>query len=387
VPKLLQPTDTVIGQSNLQVTTAPVWRGPCSDELQGGVTQGFISRWLCCRERFRLYVMEGLCGQERFSHRLEYGNLFHLAEETSLAGGNWRAEVDVYASELMRRFPFDRDDIVKWHGVCVTQFPIYSGYWARHPRAAGTQALMQEYEFRVPYKLPSGRVVYLRGKWDAVELDAAGLWCVDHKTKGEIDQVAISRQMQFDLQTMTYLVAMWEHQHQQASDDPLSAWAQAIRGVRYNLIMRPMSSEDKIAQHKATKNKPAETFSELMERLAERIREKSDRYFVRFDVEVAPAEIERFRAECLDPILENICDDYEWWSHCHELGISPFDLRRGGMTRGCDFPHHIPRHFRMPFGVVALEYRADLDDFLATGSEAGLRRTANLFPELRNGAK
>ena len=45
----------------------PLWKGPTED----GITQSLLSRFLVCRERFRLKVIEGLAPEDRFSHYRE----------------------------------------------------------------------------------------------------------------------------------------------------------------------------------------------------------------------------------------------------------------------------------------------------------------------------
>ncbi len=44
--------------TNILATREPVWKGPEVD----GVTQSLLSRYLTCKERFRLLVIEGFCG-------------------------------------------------------------------------------------------------------------------------------------------------------------------------------------------------------------------------------------------------------------------------------------------------------------------------------------
>ena len=68
--------------------------------------------------------------------------------------------------------------------------------------------MLQEQVCDVPYNLPSGRVVRLRGKFDSVDLIDGGIYLQENKTKGDIDKIQVERQLSFDLQTLMYSVAL-----------------------------------------------------------------------------------------------------------------------------------------------------------------------------------
>lgn len=147
-----------------------VWEGPEGLGPKGGVTQSLFSRWLCCRERFRLRVIEGLAPTDTFSHQLEYGQMWHTCEEAFAKNSSHIGALENYARSLCKRYPLQQEQIIHWMNVCKVQFPIYIKYWAKHKDVKTTVHLLQEQVFDVPYKLPSGRVVRLRGKWDGVDL-------------------------------------------------------------------------------------------------------------------------------------------------------------------------------------------------------------------------
>lgn len=372
----------------------PVWKGPEID----GVTQSLLGRFLVCRERFRLLVVEGWKPREGWNHRLGYGEMWHLCEEelskgldpTGKESSEFFDRLDRFAVEQIKTFPMDREKIEHWHAVCRTQFPIYVEHWRKHPDNVERTPLVQEQVFDVPYGLPSGRTVRLRGKWDSVDLirekKTAGVWLQENKTKGDVDPSALARQLTFDLQSMFYLVALGEHRrtaNMMVKEENLLK-TNLIRGVRYNVVRRPLSGgKGSIVRHKATKNKPAESWESFYGRLGEIIREDPDHFFCRFKVEVTPADVARFRRECLDPVLEQLCDWWDWISG----GIGkadPFDPYASSPVHReqCGFGMV---HFRFPYGVYnpALEgTTGDLDSYLETGSTTGLRRVDNLFPEL-----
>jgi hypothetical protein len=367
-----------------------VWTGPNGAGKNGGVTQSILGRFLTCRERTRLYLVQGLRPVDSFNHRLEYGNLFHKCEES---GDDWPEALKQYARLLCRKYPTDQEQVDRWYMVCRVQYPIYLNYWKNHPDTRSRKVLMAEAKFDVPYKLPSGREVRLRGMWDSYDLIGrgrdVGVYITDHKTKGDVNPEEIKRNLLCDLQTMFYLVAAetWRGlddygipvRFPEAVDPPL-------RGVRYNVIRRPLSGgKGTIKQHKPTKSNPqGESREEFYARLGELIREEPEHYFMRWRVEVRKSDILTFRRECLDPILEQLCD---WWCWI-ENAKDPFDC----FTSPTTHPDQAAlfrmlgksMHWRTPFNFnpIAEGIPTDLDEYLSTGSVVGLTRTETLMPEL-----
>jgi hypothetical protein len=284
-----------------------------------------------------------------------------------------------YCKGLLERYPTDGEQINKWYNVCKRQFPVYVAYWSKHPDVQERRPLLQEEAFRVPYTLPSGRTVFLRGKWDSVDLvgegRTTGIWLQENKTKGDIDESRVARQLTFDLQTMLYMVALWAWRGNKTVCDVYANNPDlTIKGVRYNVIRRPLSGgRHTIVQHKPSKSNPAgESTSAYYDRLGGLIEEDPGYFFMRWNVEVTPGEVDQFRERCLDPILESLCN---WW-HC---------ILNRPMT-GKDYDNLLfGLHYQHPFGVYNPmdEGRAsDLDNYILTGSEVGLERVENLFPEL-----
>ena len=197
----------------------PLWLGPMDASSMGGITQSMLNNFLCCRERFRLKYIEGLKTVEKFSASIDFGNFWHLCEECHSAGDPWADTVvmlKAYAQEFCSKHPLQQDEINKWYNVCKTLFPIYVNYWSKDKEQQTKTPIFQEQVFHVPYELPSGRVVYLRGKFDAVDIIGKGkssqVFLQENKTKSEIDEEKIRRTLRFDLQVMLYLVALTEMQ-------------------------------------------------------------------------------------------------------------------------------------------------------------------------------
>lgn len=354
-----------------------VWSGLCSNTNDGGITQSLLSDYVTCPERFRLRVMEGLSTPDQFNHRMEYGQMWHCCEENHASNADWKNGLLLYAKQLCKKYPLQQEQIQHWYKVCLTQFPIYVDYWKKHDKKSKRTPLLQEQSFQVPYIVPEGRVVYLRGKWDSVDQEGKNaIWLQENKSKGDINEQQLQRQLLFDLQTMIYLVAL------QAASSKLGIRRLSIQGVRYNVIRRPLSGgKGSISKKKGNKKEAPETDEQFYSRLAEVIKEQPEYFFMRWKVAVTQSDIDRFINEFLNPCLENLADDYEWWTFCKEKDESSFNFK----LRKEQFNHQL-RHYRLPYGIynpIAEGGSTPLDEYLATGSEVGLRRGVQLFKELQ----
>ena len=330
-------------------------------------------------------MVEGLRPLNEFNHRLEYGNCWHICEEAHAAGAltrepTWEHALADYCGKLLKRYPTQAQQVDHWWNVCRTQFPIYVDYWAQHPDVMERRPLLQEYAFNVPYRLPSGRTVRLRGKLDSVDWvkgKESSIWLVENKTKGDVREAQIKRQLSFDLQVMMYVVALAKYKRLKTDPNmPDLGFIDSypIAGVRYNVVRRPLSgSKGSIKRHKPSKKNPAgEGKDAFYRRLGGIIKTSPAEYFMRWEVLVLPEDVTRFRRECLDPILEGLCD---WWAYIQDHRGEPF--KNPELSQGL--------HWRTPFGwydPLQEVGSTDLDDYISTGSNIGLMQTNNLFPEL-----
>lgn len=382
-------------KSAQEMRDAPVWDGPESYKSNGGITFSLLSRWLVCKERFRCLVVEGLKPMDGFQHRIEYGNMWHLCEEhyqqeglitapTNMPNDYVNSRLKDYCIELCKRYPLAQDEIDKWYNVCRIQFPLYIKYWREREKTDNSASLLREKTFRVGYNLPSGRTVYLRGKWDEVLLRQGGVYLKENKTKGDIDPVAIPQQLKFDLQTMIYLCALDADREEIGNAlDSAGLWYNGwdYGGVIYNVVRRPLSGgRGNITQKKGSKNVPAESKADYYKRLG-RIIDGTDSedapgpdyFFMRWKVDISRRDIDRFRQRTLNPILEQLCC---WWD-----GVS-----------GSQYLRNIPNeclHYQMPYGVwnpLAEGRGTDYDNYLMHGDLTGLVKTTELFPELNTHA-
>lgn len=357
-----------------QKRTEPFWKGPSVD----GITQSMMNLYLICPRRFYVPTIEGLKPAGGFNKNMEYGTMWHVCEEALAAKKDFKEPLKEHCKKLLKKFPLSQDEVSKWYEVCKRQFPVYVDYWKKHPDVKKRTPLLQEAVFKIPYHLPSGRVVILRGKFDSVDLIDGGIYLQENKVKGDIDELQLKKQLTFDLQTMTYLVALTEAQHTLEGESlfwPEEFNDRQIRGVRYNVIRRPLSGgKGSIRPHaeKRTKNTytPAETSEHYYDRLLnDYIVPEPEYWFMRWKSEVSYSEIKAFKTEFLDPFLEQVSYWYETVAGItHEFPFDPKCL-----------------HYRLPYGIynpIAEGGVTDFDEHIASGSTVGLEKVTTLFPEL-----
>jgi len=358
--------------------TEPAWSGPHDD----GITQSMVSSYLNCRERFRIRAIDGLQPIPRFNKAIAYGHMWHLCEECFARGEDYHDELKDYAMVLVSQWKTDQAEIDKWYNVCMVQFPVYVDFWERHKDVRRRKPLFQEKSFKIPYTLPSGRTVYMRGKFDSVDILGKEVWLQENKTKGQINFTSLERQLTYDLQTGFYFKAL-------TIDPEVLATKKKVGGITYNVIRRPLSGgKGSIRPHKARGAKPAETLRDYYDRLQTIIEidakeEDGEQctFFHRWKIEIEQKDSDRFCDTFLNPVLENVCDDYEWWMYCKNTGTSAFDYA----IRSGEFPDHQLRHSIHPYGVYNVLNEGgitDIDEYLITGSTVGLTRVETMFPEL-----
>lgn len=380
----------------------PLWHGPCGAGPLGGITQSMLVRFLSCRERFRLKYVLGLEPYPKWYHTFGFGNMWHVCEEAHATNSRaWEGDLIAHFNEQLELYPMQREEIVKWFNICCVQFPEYIKHWSQHPDVLNRTPLMQEQVFDVPYSLPSGRVVRLRGKFDSVDLisDVAddsgsgyefvpsGIYLQENKTKSDIDKLQIERQLKFDLQTMLYVVALDYVRDIADSQGDGWIWTNEVKGVRYNVVRRDCpirKHKEKVTKTRYSTSKktpdkvleygktvPAETDEHFYARLRDDyIAAEPHEWFFRVRSEVGARDVQLFRETCLDPLLETLC----FWYEQVTGAVSPLC---------CGVPQ---MNYRTPFGVYsALEEggATEYDAFLENGSELGLRRAETLFGELQ----
>jgi hypothetical protein len=350
----------------------PAWKGPYQD----GITQSLLCNFLVCRERFRLLTIDGLKEDSGFNHAIEYGSMWHECEEALLARKSWQKALKAYVNYLGKHYPEAVKEIAKWYEVCKVQFPIYQDFYRRDKDTRNLEPLLQEYAFRVPYVLPSGRTILLRGKFDGVFKLGKSLYLLEHKSKGKIDEGGITGTVKQNLQVLFYLIALSESRNtlpQVSAHQSLPLY-----GVLYNVIRRPLSD------HYAIRQRKSESLKAFYQRLGESIAEDPKHYFKRWKVRIPASKIAKFKEQTLHPILEQLCD---WWEF-----VTSGDAWRIPTGVDCTLnPALQPNlpggglHYQASFGVynsLGTGFRGDYFDFLTTGYTGNLTFVDSLFPEL-----
>ncbi len=162
------------------------------------ISFSLLSRFINCRERFRLYAVEG--AREAYSSKdaMDWGTYFHELIELHAKHPHLSAQ------GIFKKCTKTLGQESK--AIAQTVFIEYmEHYEERYSYAA------QELEFRVPYTLPGGQIVYLVGKTDEVIFspDQPGtLWIQENKTKQYIDEHKIESSIPHDLQTLMYAICV-----------------------------------------------------------------------------------------------------------------------------------------------------------------------------------
>lgn len=316
------------------MSQTPVWKGPKED----GITVSLIKKFLQDRERFRIFVIEGLKEPEEFSYPIEFGNCWHLCEENST---NWEVPLKNYLYQLCRKYPFHQEEIIYLESVIYAMFPVFLEFQPKW------KTQKSEMIFDQIYSINKNQSVRLRGKIDAlITLSDGSYWLREIKTRSQINYEKVHRQLAMDFQCMTYCTV-------------LSLMKQPVKGIHYSIIKR--------STHRPKKS---ETYSDFQQRLQEIIRENPDAFFYHTQIPIHDQLIQNFEKKCLRPVLLQLL---YWWETCN----SGQDLYES--------PHGI--HWQQPYGIESLFGEGGitrLDDYLETGDRRKLQVVTDLFPELRN---
>lgn len=334
-----------------------LWQGP----QKQGITYSMIAAFLACRHRFWLKYVMGLSMQEEFNHAMEYGNLWHHAEETHGNGGDWKKAIKQHTQHLLETYPGLEAKINMWSMIALMQFEIYLSLPIAKEKKK-RKYLVNEHEFRIRYEF-EGRHVTLRGKIDRIFEAKKALHIEDHKTKGQVNERGIQGALHHDAQTMIYHVVS----RNLGLDPKCPKNLMKIRpkGTYYNVIRRPLGDRFSIKQKKH------ETTKAFVARLGDVIRSKPKYFFMEFPVLIHDNDVSKFQNEVLHPVLHQICD---WWNSIKSDPEHPF-MPNGERNR---------LHYRYPFGMyhgLAAGFEGDFFDYITKGTKRGLVQS-KLFREL-----
>lgn len=275
---------------------------PFYDPARDGVTYSLLQGWQNCRESTRLSLQGWTPKQASFS--TSFGGAMHWmlqhiygdVQRKRLTKPPGATYLDRRLSELQKLWlqenPFagekDRADAERTWALLAAILPLYCQHW--HEDFTKVEWTRVESEFRIPVEVTRhGRVwrTFFRGKIDGGFFNQKGRSVVfETKTKSRMDEGNLVDILPYELQINMYTSAVW-HQDRKM---PAS--------VLYNVIRRP-----------GLRQGQNETYESFLARLTSDIKARPDFYFVRMDMKVEPAELERFRMELGDLIA----DFLDWW--------------------------------------------------------------------------
>lgn len=321
--------------------------------FQCGLSYSLLSKWLDCRERARLHIIERIEESGR-KDALDFGNISHDMLEWKGKGKTLRTIQTTHRQKVRETVKQLTSSYAKEYqltaDLALGVFQKYIEHWGP---AKGERELASETCFVTPYRLPSGRTIPLRGKIDSLMEILKGkqkqLWVQDHKTKGKIDVDTIAANLHKDLQVMMYIIAVE------------SLTKKEVQGIRYNVIRRPQ-----------LKQRSGESDKVFVQRCLDDIDDRPGFYFKRFNTEIYREDVELFKKTTLHPILEQVC---VWWESIRHNPFDPWHLEDGSPN---------PHHWERPFGVYdTFRYgKGGYFDLIVRGTKAGLVPVKTLFPEL-----
>jgi hypothetical protein len=326
------------------------------DLYRDGLSQSLISKFLNDRERYRIYAVEGL--RERGSRdHLEFGTIYHRLIEISASGiGDNQATLASHINDwCKKRFktatPDEFANIYRLANIALVSFIEYKKW----EKALGKKYnyFSQEEQFKNMYKLPSGRIIPLRGRFDEIiQWDKKTLWVQENKTKSRIDEMAIETQLPWNLQTMFYAVNL-QLKHPQYK----------CGGIVYNVIRTP-----------GERQKVKEPDTEFFARIQENIAKDQAHYFKRWEYGLSQDHLKAWEQQTLIPVLEHIAN---WWDSIKSNPFNPWVDADGNVN---------PWHFIRPFGVYdsMANGNGDYFDLICRGITVNLDRATTVFPELED---
>lgn len=286
------------------VAPSPSWT------LDDGISYSLLSRFLNCRERYRLYAVEGRRESSRSKASMDFGTYFHKLLELRAKHPNKSPDQLFRLNKV--ELPAEDKDVAK------VVYEVYHEYYSGDTY----KYFATEDVFDVNYQVPGGSKFRLRGRLDETIIDPdRRLRIQENKTKEYIDASNLEATIPFNLQTMFYAVAANIH------------YNKPISGVLYNVIRKP--------KHKQTKTDG--TRQGFLDRLRGEIMETPSHFFYRWNYDIFPQQMNDWNNYTFHPILLQL---RIWWDSVKHDPFSPWTTpdKNGKFSIN-------PHHFLRPFGV------------------------------------
>lgn len=255
------------------------------DFKRDGMTVSSCQKFLACREQFRLEYVEGW-QQSALKMPFEFGNLLHstiarfldrrikplpIEKQTALYEKQWNANHP-------QATPANKEMMEEAYCFMEALWPTYIEIYKDDPKHHWDYV-----EDKFTIEIPEVDTIF-RGIIDGVCLESQQKrYVLENKGNSQINENDIEDVLPYSFQNMTYLVAYWK-KHGTPPD-----------GVWFNVIRRPGSKRHK-----------NETLKDYVVRLRGLIAKEPDHYFYRWKVTITKARIERWYAETLVPMLQEV---------------------------------------------------------------------------------
>lgn len=317
----------------------PIW-----DLYEDGVTQGSISRFLECREQFRLRYVFGWQTKAR-STTTAFGSAFHdILANVQFKNLSVDKAVQRYLKGMGDLAPTQRESVSLMLAEVKLIIELYLEHYKKEH--ARWKFIGREQEFKITHEVafPTGRIydVPLRGVFDGIFERNKHIYLLETKTKGRIDELTLTGMLHKDVQTQLYLYVMSRLYPKKKID-----------GVCYDVVRNPQLRIGK-----------TESLKHYLQRLKADIKARPDWYFVRLSVTLLPKDTEKWVHDFLDPVLWQIV---QWWESIKDDPNNPWGS---------------PYHFYNPGAFVNQYGRSDLFDAVTTEKFFSLERRQVPYPEI-----
>lgn len=314
----------------------PIW-----DLWKDGVTQGSISRFLECREQFRLRYVFGWQTKARAT-TTAFGSAFHdILAHVQFKNLPVDKAVRRYLKGMGDLAPTQREAVTLMLAEVQLIIELYLEHYKKEH--AKWKFVGREQEFCIGHDFGADReIIPLRGVFDGIFEKNKCLYLLETKTKGRIDELTLQGMLHKDVQTQLYLYVMSKLYPDKKID-----------GVCYDVVRNPQL---RIGKTESLKN--------YLKRLKSDIKKRPDWYFVRLQVTMLPQDTEKWVKTFLNPVLTQIAN---WWD---AIGSDPNN------------PWGKAEHFYNPGAFVNQYGRSDLFDAVTTDQYFSLERRGVPYPEI-----